>query len=155
MLLVPTLILPPEAPSLAEAVALAVREGIAAGELAPDTTYSVYQLADLLGVSRSPVREGLLRLAEAVRRRAFRPRAGAAAHPLFIVAGEDDPVHEGSRMLAQDLPGARFLGLPGRDHVSAVTSRVFRTAAAAFVADVEEARRSDPSPAGRPPASGR
>ncbi|MBF4571735.1 alpha/beta hydrolase [Herbiconiux sp. VKM Ac-1786] len=99
--------------------------------------------------------EALLRLAEAVRRRAFRPRAGAAAHPLFIVAGEDDPVHEGSRMLAQELPGARFLGLPGRDHVSAVTSRVFRTAAAAFVTDVEEARRSDPSPAGRPPASGR
>jgi DNA-binding GntR family transcriptional regulator len=31
----------------------------------PETTYSVYQLADLLGVSRSPVREGMLRLAEA------------------------------------------------------------------------------------------
>ncbi|NYD69959.1 alpha/beta fold hydrolase [Herbiconiux flava] len=99
--------------------------------------------------------DALLRLAEAVRRRAFRPRAGAVAHPLFIVAGEDDPVHDGSRMLAGELPGARFLGLPGRDHVSAVTSRVFRTAAAAFVTDVEEARRSDPSPAGRSPAPGR
>jgi DNA-binding GntR family transcriptional regulator len=65
MLLMPSLVLPPEAPSLAEAVALAVREGIAAGELRPDTTYSVYQLAGLLGVSRSPVREGMLRLAEA------------------------------------------------------------------------------------------
>ena len=31
----------------------------------PDETYSVYQLADLLDVSRSPVREALLRLAEA------------------------------------------------------------------------------------------
>ncbi|MCO8276746.1 GntR family transcriptional regulator [Actinoplanes sp. TRM 88003] len=61
----PSLKLPPEAPSLADAVALAVREGIAAGELVPDTTYSVYQLAELLGVSRSPVREGMLRLAEA------------------------------------------------------------------------------------------
>jgi pimeloyl-ACP methyl ester carboxylesterase len=97
--------------------------------------------------------EALLRLAEAVRRRAFRPRAGAVAHPLFIVAGEDDPVHDGSRMLAGELPGARFLGLPGRDHVSAVISRVFRAAVAAFVTDVEEARRSDPSPAARPPAS--
>src|SRR5690349_6992656 len=65
MLLMPSLVLPSEAPSLAEAVALAVREGIAAGELRPGTTYSVYQLADLLGVSRSPVREGMLRLAEA------------------------------------------------------------------------------------------
>jgi DNA-binding GntR family transcriptional regulator len=65
MLLMPSLILPSEAPSLAEAVAQAVRDGIAAGELVPDTTYSVYQLADLLGVSRSPIREGMLRLAEA------------------------------------------------------------------------------------------
>jgi DNA-binding GntR family transcriptional regulator len=65
MLLMPSLQLPSEPMSLAEAVAQAVRDGVAAGELVPDTTYSVYQLADLLGVSRSPVREGLLRLAEA------------------------------------------------------------------------------------------
>lgn len=65
MLLVPALVLPPEAPSLADAVAQSVRDGVAAGELVPDTTYSVYQLAELLGVSRSPVREGLLRLAQA------------------------------------------------------------------------------------------
>jgi DNA-binding GntR family transcriptional regulator len=65
MLLMPELALPPEAPSLADAVAQSVRDGVAAGELVPEKTYSVYQLADLLGVSRSPVREGLLRLAEA------------------------------------------------------------------------------------------
>ncbi len=83
MLLVPSLVLPPEAPTLADAVAQAVRDGVAAGELVPDRTYSVYQLAELLGVSRSPVREGLLRLAEAglieiLRNRGFRvlpPRA--------------------------------------------------------------------------------
>jgi DNA-binding GntR family transcriptional regulator len=83
MLLMPELTLPSEAPTLAQAVAQAVRDGVAAGELVPDTTYSVYQLADLLGVSRSPVREGLLRLAEAglveiIRNRGFRvlpPRA--------------------------------------------------------------------------------
>ncbi|BAL89222.1 putative GntR-family transcriptional regulator [Actinoplanes missouriensis 431] len=61
----PKLVLPADAPSLADAVAQAVRDGVATGELAPGTTYSVYQLADLLGVSRSPAREGLLRLAEA------------------------------------------------------------------------------------------
>jgi DNA-binding GntR family transcriptional regulator len=65
MLLMPSLTLPSAAGSLADAVAQAVRDGIAAGELVPDRTYSVYQLADLLGVSRSPVREGMLRLAEA------------------------------------------------------------------------------------------
>ena len=61
----PELALPPDAHTLADAVVQAVRDGVAAGELVPGTTYSVYQLADLLGVSRSPAREGLLRLAEA------------------------------------------------------------------------------------------
>jgi DNA-binding GntR family transcriptional regulator len=65
MLLMNKLALPSEALSLADAVAQAVRDGVAAGELVPEKTYSVYQLADLLRVSRSPVREGLLRLAEA------------------------------------------------------------------------------------------
>src|SRR6478672_598431 len=51
--------------SLPDAVVDAVRAGITAGELVPDETYSVYQLADLLDVSRSPVREALVRLAEA------------------------------------------------------------------------------------------
>lgn len=57
--------LPRGAVSLADGVVEAVRAGMAAGELLPDHTYSVYQLSDLLGVSRSPVREALLRLAEA------------------------------------------------------------------------------------------
>jgi DNA-binding GntR family transcriptional regulator len=65
MLLVPKLELPPDSPSLAAGVARAVRDGVAAGELVPGTTYSVYQLAELLGVSRSPVREAMLQLAEA------------------------------------------------------------------------------------------
>lgn len=78
MLLMPRLVLTsPEGGSLADAVATAVREAIAAGELAEGTIYSVYQLAELLGVSRSPVREALLRLAEAglveiARNRGFR-----------------------------------------------------------------------------------
>jgi DNA-binding GntR family transcriptional regulator len=61
----PSLRLPSDAHSLADAVAQAVRDGIAAGQLVPHETYSVYQLAELLGVSRSPIREGMLRLAEA------------------------------------------------------------------------------------------
>jgi DNA-binding GntR family transcriptional regulator len=65
MLLMPQLMLPDGASSLADAVVEAVCSGITAGELLPEDTYSVYQLADLLGVSRSPVREALLRLAEA------------------------------------------------------------------------------------------
>ncbi len=74
----PRLILPsPAGGSLSDDVAVAVRDAIAAGELVEGTTYSVYQLAELLGVSRSPVREALLRLAEAglveiARNRGFR-----------------------------------------------------------------------------------
>lgn len=69
--------LPPGAPSLADAVVLAVRDGVAAGALVPGETYSVYQLADVLGVSRSPVREAVTRLADAglveiARNRGFR-----------------------------------------------------------------------------------
>lgn len=50
--------------SLTDQVVLAVRDAVAAGRMTPDTMYSVYQLAAELGVSRSPVREALLRLAE-------------------------------------------------------------------------------------------
>ncbi|OZV77491.1 hypothetical protein CA850_22695 [Micromonospora echinospora] len=51
-------------PSLSDRVAEAVRDGIRARRFVPTELYSVYQLAELLGVSRSPVREALLRLAE-------------------------------------------------------------------------------------------
>ncbi|MHA7294316.1 GntR family transcriptional regulator [Arthrobacter sp. HLT1-21] len=51
-------------PTLADRTIDAVREGIRNGRLVPGELYSVYRLADELGVSRSPVRDALLRLAE-------------------------------------------------------------------------------------------
>lgn len=51
--------------SLADAVVVAVRDAVSAGQLVPGEIYSVYQLAELLGVSRSPVREAITRLADA------------------------------------------------------------------------------------------
>jgi DNA-binding GntR family transcriptional regulator len=56
--------LPGTARSLADQVATSVRDGVRTGALVPGRLYSAYQLADELGVSRSPVREALLRLAE-------------------------------------------------------------------------------------------
>ncbi|WP_311524535.1 GntR family transcriptional regulator [uncultured Corynebacterium sp.] len=50
---------------LADAVVKHVRGAVASGAMAPNKWYSVAQLADDLGMSRSPVREGLLRLEEA------------------------------------------------------------------------------------------
>jgi DNA-binding GntR family transcriptional regulator len=55
----------PERPTLAEGVVEAMRDGIRDRTFVPEQTYSVQQVADLLGVSRSPVREGLLKLEEA------------------------------------------------------------------------------------------
>lgn len=51
--------------SLTEQVVVAVRDSIRQGLLTPGVLYSVYQLAAQLGVSRSPVRDALLRLEQA------------------------------------------------------------------------------------------
>jgi DNA-binding GntR family transcriptional regulator len=126
MLLVPELALPSEAPTLADAVAQSVRDGVAAGELVPDQTYSVYQLAELLGVSRSPVREGLLRLAQAglveIRRnRGFRvlpPRA----HDIEEIIGI---------RLALEPPAARLAAEQATDEQHATIRAALATMAAA------------------------
>jgi DNA-binding GntR family transcriptional regulator len=126
MLLMPTLSLPPGTLSLADAVAQAVRDGITAGELRPEKTYSVYQLADLLGVSRSPVREGMLRLAEAglveIRRnRGFRvlpPRAHDIEEIVEI-------------RLALEPPAARKAAGQGTDEQHAAVRSVLDTMAGA------------------------
>ncbi|MFI5937280.1 GntR family transcriptional regulator [Actinoplanes sp. NPDC051494] len=122
----PELVLPQEADSLADAVVEAVRTGVAAGELAPGTTYSVYQLADLLGVSRSPVREGLLRLAEAglveiLRNRGFR-----------VLPPRADDIEEiiGIR-LALEAPAARRAAELGTPEQHATISSALGTMAAA------------------------
>lgn len=47
-----------------EQVAAAIRAAIDAGVMSPGVKYSAYQLSDLLGVSRTPVRDALLRLEE-------------------------------------------------------------------------------------------
>jgi DNA-binding GntR family transcriptional regulator len=62
-----TLSMKPLAPaaSLADQVAASIRAAVQAGTLQPGRLYSAYQMADHLGVSRSPVREALMRLAEA------------------------------------------------------------------------------------------
>ncbi len=51
-------------PSLTDQAVDAIRDAVRAGALVPGELYSVYRLADDLGISRSPVREALLRLAE-------------------------------------------------------------------------------------------
>lgn len=129
----PELVLPPEAPSLADAVAQSVRDGVAAGQLVPERTYSVYQLADLLGVSRSPVREGLLRLAaaglvEIIRNRGFRvlpPRA----HDIDEIIGI---------RLALESPAARLAAEQATDEQHATIRAALDAMAAAAERDDAE-----------------
>ena len=52
------------AESTSEQVFLALRDEIMQGEMPPGSRHSIYTLADRLGVSRTPVREAVLRLAD-------------------------------------------------------------------------------------------
>lgn len=68
---------PEQSQSLSSQVMDFVRDSVQSGEMDTESWYSVYQLAEMLKISRSPVREGLLRLEEAgliefVRNRGFR-----------------------------------------------------------------------------------
>jgi DNA-binding GntR family transcriptional regulator len=64
-----------KAASLTDQVVEAIRQDIATGRLPPDSRHSVESLAKQLGVSRTPVREALVRLAEAHMVR-FQPNVG-------------------------------------------------------------------------------
>jgi DNA-binding GntR family transcriptional regulator len=55
----------PEELTKSERLAVAVRDAIRSGELAPGRLYSAQELGERFGVSRTPVREALLKLANA------------------------------------------------------------------------------------------
>ncbi|MEU6792106.1 GntR family transcriptional regulator [Nonomuraea wenchangensis] len=79
--------LPQAGRSLAEQVISEVRRAVHTGAMVPGRLYSVYQIAEQLNVSRSPVREAMLRLVEAglvqvERNRGFRV---VLPHPREIV----------------------------------------------------------------------
>lgn len=87
-----------------------VRAAVLSGQLQPGELYSVYRLAQELNVSRSPVREGLLRLEEAgmieiFRNRGFRvlPTTPADIAEIFSIR------------IALEVPAARRAALSGED----------------------------------------
>lgn len=99
--------------TLTDAVIGVVREMVRSGRLEPGELYSVYQLAEALGVSRSPVREGLLKLAEAglvtfERNRGFRVvvPSGREIAEIFGVRLALEPA-AARRVAARRGPGAR------------------------------------------------
>jgi pimeloyl-ACP methyl ester carboxylesterase len=53
--------------------------------------------------------------------------------PTLVAAGTADPLASGAELLAAGLPDGEYLPIPGRDHVSAVPSGVFRRAVVEFL----------------------
>lgn len=53
--------------------------------------------------------------------------------PTLVVAGDRDDVTADTRRWAAGLPDGRHLSIPGRDHISTVTSALFRAAAVDFL----------------------
>ncbi|GAA3697342.1 alpha/beta hydrolase [Arthrobacter ginkgonis] len=77
--------------------------------------------------------ESLIRLMAALGERPFSPQAGRPAVPLLAVAGSGDPVAGDAGWVAESVPGARVLSVPG-DHRGALLAPEFREAAIAFLA---------------------
>jgi pimeloyl-ACP methyl ester carboxylesterase len=75
-------------------------------------------------------REALLACIEGV---SGAPLAIPGSIPVLFVVGENDPVPTGVRELAMEW-GSDIVTIPGRDHVSTLTSRTFRDAAIDFLA---------------------
>ena len=74
------------------------------------------------------------------------PAGHPGAHPrvpVAVVLGDADTIAaDGAElydMVREDNPLNRFISLPGRDHVNALTSGAFRRGALAFAAEVEAA----------------
>lgn len=120
------------------------------GGAGPNELFASWDVDDARGVllrgepARNPVIEQVLRPAIAAgadREALLACIEGVSGAPLVIpgdiptlfVAGEDDPVPRGARELALEW-GADFVSIPGRDHVSTLTSRAFKDAALEFLA---------------------
>jgi DNA-binding GntR family transcriptional regulator len=137
------------ADSLADQAVAAIRGAVRDGSLQAGQLYSAYQIASYLGVSRSPVREALMRLAEAgmvafERNRGFRiviPGAADIAEVFQLRLLLEVPAARRATMLAAAGravgPGVGLRLGPGADLVAGLQSELARMRGAA--ADHDEA----------------
>lgn len=118
--------------SLAKQVMEYVRAAVMSGSMRPGELYSVYRLAEELQVSRSPVREGLLRLEEAgliqfERNRGFR----------IVPTTPADVVEIFSIRIALEVPAAQRAAQAQDRHLTRLLDVGDRMRAAARVDDEE------------------
>lgn len=125
--------------TLAEGVVEAMRDGIRDRTFVPDQTYSVQQVADLLGVSRSPVREGLLKLEGAGLVRFARNRG------FHVVLPRSRDIAEifGVRLALEPQAAARVARRGDPDTLAAIESAMTRLRTAATDGEEREFWRHD------------
>jgi pimeloyl-ACP methyl ester carboxylesterase len=61
------------------------------------------------------------------------PEPASIKVPVAIMAGDQDPIARGAPELAREIPGARYVPIPGRNHMNAVPARQFKSAALEFL----------------------
>ena len=61
-------------------------------------------------------------------------RLAAITTPTLLAVGERDEIAHDAAQLAAQIPGARLVVIPGRDHMGAVPARQFKDAAVEFLA---------------------
>lgn len=59
----------------------------------------------------------------------------AVRTPIMVVVGERDDIVRNAEQLVAQIPGARLVVIPGRDHMSTLTARPFKDAALEFLAE--------------------
>ncbi len=78
--------------------------------------------------------EALAALVAGLSRHATSLPPEAVEVPTLVAAGDRDEITDDTKWWASRLPRGQHLVLPGRNHVSAITSAVFRSAAVQFLA---------------------
>ena len=62
-----------------------------------------------------------------------RERLAKIRTPILVVVGDRDEIARGAPDLIEEIPSARLATIAGRDHMSAVPAREFKTAAVEFL----------------------
>jgi len=77
--------------------------------------------------------EALACCIEGLERDVDRTRLGAIKTPILIVVGDRDELVSGAHDLVEQIPTARLVTVPGRDHLGTVPAREFKQAALEFL----------------------
>jgi len=119
----------------------AVRMAVVSGELEPGRLYSVNDLANQLGVSRTPVREAIIRLSEAGMVQFER---GRGIRVLEITAKDLEEIFV-LRLLLEVPAARRAVSLIGPDHIAMLRTHLAAMRSAALKGDERSTMESDRS----------